>query len=142
MEYSCSEREIIDAFEKFKCGKNENKFHAFLKTIPVSEKRFKCFNCYAVFTLGENKPIKCPACERTENIAEACPLEQFDNCRHDVSPNIEYCPICRQAVCPQCGTNHDVMQISRVTGYLQDVAGWNNGKIQELKDRKRYNNLG
>jgi anaerobic ribonucleoside-triphosphate reductase len=30
------------------------------------------------------------------------------------------------------------MQISRVTGYLQDVAGWNAGKQQELKDRVRY----
>ncbi|MBP8676317.1 MAG: oxidoreductase, partial [Methanoculleus sp.] len=36
-----------------------------------------------------------------------------------------------------CGS-HDVMQISRVTGYLQDVAGWNAGKQQELKDRVRY----
>jgi len=25
-----------------------------------------------------------------------------------------------------------------VTGYLQEVSGWNAGKQQELKDRKRY----
>ena len=34
--------------------------------------------------------------------------------------------------------SHDVVQISRVTGYLQDVSGWNAGKQQELKDRVRY----
>jgi anaerobic ribonucleoside-triphosphate reductase len=31
-----------------------------------------------------------------------------------------------------------VSQVSRVTGYLADVAGWNQGKQQELKDRSRY----
>jgi anaerobic ribonucleoside-triphosphate reductase len=31
-----------------------------------------------------------------------------------------------------------VVQISRVTGYLQEVSGWNAGKQQELKDRARY----
>jgi len=39
--------------------------------------------------------------------------------------------------CPECGS-HDVVQISRVTGYMQDVAGWNAGKQQELKDRTHY----
>ena len=39
--------------------------------------------------------------------------------------------------CPECGS-HDVVQISRVTGYLQEVSGWNAGKQQELKDRARY----
>lgn len=27
---------------------------------------------------------------------------------------------------------------SRITGYYQNVSGWNSGKLQELKDRKRY----
>ena len=27
---------------------------------------------------------------------------------------------------------------SRITGYYQKIEGWNAGKIQELKDRKRY----
>jgi len=27
---------------------------------------------------------------------------------------------------------------SRITGYYQNVSGWNKGKIQELKDRRRY----
>jgi anaerobic ribonucleoside-triphosphate reductase len=40
-------------------------------------------------------------------------------------------------MCPKC-ESHDVAQISRVTGYIQEVGGWNVGKQQELKDRKRY----
>jgi len=27
---------------------------------------------------------------------------------------------------------------SRITGYYQNISGWNAGKLQELKDRKRY----
>lgn len=40
-------------------------------------------------------------------------------------------------VCPNCGSEN-VDQLSRVTGYIQAVSGWNNSKKQELKDRKRY----
>ena len=29
---------------------------------------------------------------------------------------------------------------SRITGYYQKVSGWNNGKLQEFKDRHRYSN--
>jgi len=29
-----------------------------------------------------------------------------------------------------------VEHLSRVTGYIQAVSGWNEGKKQELKDRK------
>jgi anaerobic ribonucleoside-triphosphate reductase len=39
-------------------------------------------------------------------------------------------------VCP-CGS-HDVVGITRVTGYMQDLAGMNEGKQREIKDRKRY----
>ncbi|MCX6668313.1 MAG: anaerobic ribonucleoside-triphosphate reductase [Methanothrix sp.] len=42
--------------------------------------------------------------------------------------------------CPNCGSE-EVDHISRITGYLQAVSGWNSAKRQELKDRKRYNDL-
>ena len=42
--------------------------------------------------------------------------------------------------CPSCDSD-DVEHISRITGYLQAVSGWNSAKRQELKDRKRYNDL-
>lgn len=40
--------------------------------------------------------------------------------------------------CPKCGST-DVQHLSRITGYLQAVEGWNAGKRQELRDRKRVN---
>ena len=40
-------------------------------------------------------------------------------------------------ICPKCGSN-EVQHLSRITGYLQSVEGWNKGKRQELLDRKRY----
>lgn len=40
--------------------------------------------------------------------------------------------------CPKCGSEN-VQHLSRITGYLQAVEGWNAGKRQELKDRKRVN---
>ena len=27
---------------------------------------------------------------------------------------------------------------SRITGYYQNITGWNKGKLQELKDRQKY----
>jgi len=39
--------------------------------------------------------------------------------------------------CPNCGSEN-VEHLSRVTGYIQAVDGWNNGKKQELEDRRRY----
>lgn len=40
--------------------------------------------------------------------------------------------------CPKCGSEN-VDHLSRITGYLQPVSGWNKGKQQELLDRKHYN---
>ncbi len=42
-----------------------------------------------------------------------------------------------QEKCPKCGSDN-VQHLSRITGYLQNVEGWNAGKKQELKDRARY----
>ena len=39
--------------------------------------------------------------------------------------------------CPNC-SSESVEHLSRVTGYLQAVSGWNAAKKQELIDRKRY----
>jgi anaerobic ribonucleoside-triphosphate reductase len=40
--------------------------------------------------------------------------------------------------CPNCGSTN-VEHLSRVTGYIQAVDGWNAAKKQELVDRMRYN---
>ncbi len=38
--------------------------------------------------------------------------------------------------CKKCDSN-DVQMWSRITGYYQNIKGWNKGKLQELKDRQR-----
>jgi len=40
--------------------------------------------------------------------------------------------------CPKCGSK-DVQNWSRITGYYQNIKGWDKGKIAELYDRRRYN---
>jgi len=39
--------------------------------------------------------------------------------------------------CPNCQSK-DIQNWSRITGYYQNISGWNKGKLQELKDRRRY----
>ena len=52
-------------------------------------------------------------------------------------PGLAYCKVCGKAMCPIC-SRHSVVQLSRVTGYVGAVSGFNEGKKQELRDRKRY----
>ncbi len=71
-----------------------------------------------------------------------CPLAQWviyhdSKCSRQMVPNTEACPLCGSPVCPDC-MNHNVEIISRVTGYLSTVSGWNEAKQQEFKDRQRY----
>ncbi|MDH7593978.1 MAG: anaerobic ribonucleoside-triphosphate reductase [Methanomicrobiales archaeon] len=101
-----------------------------LEDIPLAERRYKCPGCHFIV---DTTP--CPVCGE-QRLAIMCPLDHAQ-CSHDIVPGIDYCPLCGVSVCPICGS-HDVVQISRVTGYLQDVSGWNAGKRQELKDRVRY----
>ncbi|NYZ80131.1 hypothetical protein H0N95_02675 [Candidatus Micrarchaeota archaeon] len=42
-----------------------------------------------------------------------------------------------ETTCIKCGSKN-VDSWSRITGYLQDLEGWNRGKTQEFKDRFRY----
>ena len=101
-----------------------------LDEIPVEERRYKCHTCHLIVDAST-----CPNCGEA-HLQILCPLDHC-HCAHEIVTGIEYCPLCGAAVCPECGS-HDVVQISRVTGYLQDVSGWNAGKQQELKDRVRY----
>lgn len=115
--------EVPDEFRKYIGLKNLNK-------LPDIMKRYKCPICHlANFTEAE-----CPDCGNTSNQL-MCPLDHCD-CHHEITEQLAYCPICGEPMCPECGS-HDVFQLSRVTGYIQDVAGWGKGKQQELKDRHR-----
>lgn len=103
------------------------------KELPDSLKRYKCFSCNHVV-----RETPCPNCGNPD-LELMCPLDHV-HCPHVIIAGIDYCPICGKAVCPECGS-HDVVQISRVTGYLAEVNGWNAAKKQELKDRVRVNSL-
>lgn len=71
--------------------------------------------------------LKCPV----HNYAQAKGL-----CKR-VSGGTKKCPICGHYMCPAC-MNHAADVLSRVTGYLQVVSGWNVAKKQEFEDRKRH----
>ncbi len=44
-----------------------------------------------------------------------------------------------QSRCKRCGAEGDFLEHwSRITGYYQQLRGWNAGKVQEFKDRHRY----
>jgi len=105
------------------------KYHT-LEDVPVEKRRYKCHTCYHIVD-----DTTCPVCGET-HLEIMCPLDH-SHCSHTIVERIEYCPLCGAAICPECGS-HDVSQISRVTGYMQDVSGWNAGKRQELRDRVRY----
>ena len=113
----------------------------------VTRRRLKCPACYGVAYEDEisnhgGKDGKQPLCSDCGlEMEEMCSEDHACSCIHPVSIGNEYCPKCGKPICPGCGS-HDVVQISRVTGYLQDVSGWNAGKQQELKDRQRVNIVG
>ena len=101
-----------------------------------SKIRWKCYSCYAIIDdpdLIDGK--KCPDCG--ESFLETmCKHDHICTCANEISSGIRYCPECGQPICP-CGS-HSVATVSRVTGYLSEIGGWNNAKKQELKDRVRY----
>ena len=71
-----------------------------------------------------------------------CPLNQWvvynhKKCSQQMVANTAICPLCGKPMCPDCNI-HTVEQLSRVTGYLGGVSGWNAAKKQEFEDRHRY----
>jgi len=69
-----------------------------------------------------------------------CPVHQYAAhkglCK-SVAGGTAKCPVCGAWMCPTCNS-HAVDILSRVTGYLQIVSGWNAAKTQEHQDRNRY----
>lgn len=96
--------------------------------------KYKCHVCKLVIVEEDLEDGNCPVCGRVPN--KMCEQDHL-GCGHDVTSGVMFCEKCGEPVCPECGC-HDVAQLSRVTGYLQEVSGWNSGKLQELKDRHRY----
>ena len=58
------------------------------------------------------------------------------SCKTAVS-GIRYCKLCGKPTCPVC-FSHSVEQVSRVTGYVASISGYNEAKKQEVRDRQHY----
>jgi DNA-directed RNA polymerase subunit RPC12/RpoP len=126
----------LDQIQQFS-GK---KYETVLNEISDDKRRWKCFTCKTIFDNSDLVNNTCPVCGE-HHIVQMCPMDTINGCEHSVADGIADCPVCHQPVCPVCGGNHSVITISRVTGYLSSVDGWNNAKKAELKDRMRYNPL-
>jgi hypothetical protein len=102
---------------------------------PVNEPKFKCMHCLLIL---ENEDLiggACPKCG--EKPKDACHKDHSCTCTHEIqSTGGLRCPECNAHIC-ECGS-HDVVVISRVTGYLAEVGGWGAGKQAEFNDRTRY----
>lgn len=133
--------------------------HEKLKELPENHSLFKCHICKYIFdifseaqgvailvALIDKSNIRCPRCN-TENVELICKVDAYSvylklkglvNCRQGIIiSGTDICPVCKRAICPEC-FNHSCVSLSRVTGYVQDVSGWNAAKKQELIERKRY----
>lgn len=101
--------------------------------------RYKCHTCKLILDEDQLIDEKCPTCLSNEGLQKMCPNDHC-HCPHDIVETVAFCELCGSQCCPICGCE-DVVQISRVTGYYQEVGGWNRSKQQELRDRTRYNAL-
>ena len=130
--------------------------HQMLRNLPENESIFKCQSCKTVFNIYSEgldvfmalipkDNVICPNC-RTRNAALICKVDRYSiglklkgfKCRSsDIISGTDLCPVCKDPICPKC-YNHSVVSLSRVTGYMSEISGWNNAKKQELADRKRY----
>ena len=86
--------------------------------------------------MGEKLPTWKSCADLVRKIAENYRLPYYS-----ISPTYSVCKnhgyiTGEQYTCPQCGENTEVY--SRITGYYRPVQNWNDGKAQEFKDRKLY----
>ena len=101
-----------------------------LQTLYTSGTVFHAF-------LGEKLPDWRAAADLVRKIAENYKLPYYT-----MSPTYSVCKnngylAGEQPVCHFCGEKAEVY--SRITGYYRPVQNWNDGKVQEFKDRKEYN---
>ena len=100
-----------------------------LQTLYTSGTVFHAF-------LGEKLPDWQTAAALVRKIAENFKLPYYT-----MSPTYSICHdhgylIGEHKTCPKCGRVTEVW--SRITGYYRPVQNWNDGKVQEYKDRKEY----
>ena len=100
-----------------------------LQTLYTSGTVFHAF-------LGEKLPDWKAAANLVRKIAENYRLPYYT-----MSPTYSVCRehgylTGEQFTCPVCGKKTEVY--SRITGYYRPVQNWNDGKVQEYKDRREY----
>lgn len=100
-----------------------------LQTLYTSGTVFHAF-------LGEKLPTWQSAAKLVKSIAENYKLPYYT-----ISPTYSVCKnhgyiSGEQYTCSKCGCDTEVY--SRITGYYRPVQNWNDGKVQEFKDRKTY----
>ena len=103
-----------------------------LQTLYTSGTVFHAF-------LGEKLPSWESAAELVKKIADNYKLPYYT-----LSPTYSVCSehgyiAGEHYTCPICGKKSEVY--SRITGYYRPVQNWNDGKIQEFKERKIYSML-
>ena len=101
-----------------------------LQTLYTSGTVFHAF-------LGEKLPDWRAAADLVRKIAENYKLPYYT-----MSPTYSVCHdhgyiTGEHFTCPKCGKDTEVW--SRITAYYRPVQNWNDGKVQEFKDRKEYN---
>ncbi|MBQ3496983.1 MAG: ribonucleoside triphosphate reductase, partial [Oscillospiraceae bacterium] len=100
-----------------------------LQTLYTSGTVFHAF-------LGEKLPDWRSAATLVRKIAENFKLPYYT-----LSPTYSICQkhgyiAGEHANCPHCGEKCEIW--SRITGYYRPVQNWNDGKVQEFKDRQEY----
>ena len=100
-----------------------------LQTLYTSGTVFHAF-------LGEKLPDWKAAAKLVRKIAENYKLPYYT-----ISPTYSVCKehgyiAGEHFVCPKCGQKAEVY--SRITGYYRPVQNWNDGKLEEYKERKTY----
>lgn len=104
---------------------------------PVrSSDRYKCHSCFQILQKDMLIDGKCPECGDDGLLKPMCPNDH-GHCGHDIIEGLAFCKICGESICPTCGA-HDVAAITRITGYMGELSGFNQGKRQEVMDRTRY----
>lgn len=99
---------------------------------------YKCITCSLI--IGDADMVdgnRCPVCENL--CVEMCKNDHKCTCIDDLQYTTQRCDVCGSFVC-NCGS-HDCEVLSRVTGYIQALGGWNHAKVAEFNDRTRYEPL-
>ncbi|RZN64872.1 MAG: anaerobic ribonucleoside-triphosphate reductase [Candidatus Methanoliparum thermophilum] len=111
------------------------------KKIKIEEKFFPILdggNIFHIF-LGEKAPNPKGLKSLTLKIAKNTPIGYFAFTK-DMTICLDDYTVSGGILdsCPVCG-GKNLEYLSRVTGYLQAVSGWNEAKKEELRNRHRYN---